>query len=410
MAAETHIVVLGAGVSGLTSALLLSRNPGYKITVAAAHMPGDYSIDYASPWAGANYLPVSAPGTAAAEHDRHTWPELQRLAAEHPEAGVHFQEARNFARASDSGPIASWQHEPQNPRAWFKEVVPDFRVLREQELRGYDSGTSFTSVCINTALYLPWLASQCLAAGVVFRRAVLTHIAEAAELFVSSPTSISGGPPSTSHGHGSERADIIVNATGLSSHKLGGVKDSKMYPARAQIALVRNTAPFMACTSGTDDGEAECCYIMQRAAGGGTVLGGCYQVGNWDEDVDMGLADRIMRRCVRLVPELVEGVVPTKPDKREGWKEESGEEKDVIGGGKEDVDISKLSLVRHGVGLRPCRKGGVRLERERIGDTWVVHNYGHGGFGYQSSYGCAMEVIRLVRACVEEIKGAAVPD
>ena len=46
-----------AGVAGLTSALLLSRNPSYKITVAAKHMPGDYDIEYASPWAGANYMP-----------------------------------------------------------------------------------------------------------------------------------------------------------------------------------------------------------------------------------------------------------------------------------------------------------------------------------------------------------------
>lgn len=46
-----------AGVAGLTTALLLSRKPGYKIVVAAKHMPGDYDIEYASPWAGANYMP-----------------------------------------------------------------------------------------------------------------------------------------------------------------------------------------------------------------------------------------------------------------------------------------------------------------------------------------------------------------
>jgi D-amino-acid oxidase len=45
-----------AGVAGLTTALLLSKNKNYKITVAAKHMPGDYDIEYASPWAGANYM------------------------------------------------------------------------------------------------------------------------------------------------------------------------------------------------------------------------------------------------------------------------------------------------------------------------------------------------------------------
>jgi D-amino-acid oxidase len=41
----------------LTTALLLSKDPKYKIVVTAKHMPGDYDIEYASPWAGANYMP-----------------------------------------------------------------------------------------------------------------------------------------------------------------------------------------------------------------------------------------------------------------------------------------------------------------------------------------------------------------
>ena len=44
-------------MAGLTTALLLSKSPRYSITVVAKHMPGDYDIEYASPWAGANYLP-----------------------------------------------------------------------------------------------------------------------------------------------------------------------------------------------------------------------------------------------------------------------------------------------------------------------------------------------------------------
>ena len=47
-----------AGVSGLTSAFLLSRKGTYNITVVAKHMPGDYDVEYASPWAGANYMPL----------------------------------------------------------------------------------------------------------------------------------------------------------------------------------------------------------------------------------------------------------------------------------------------------------------------------------------------------------------
>lgn len=52
-----HANCLSAGVIGLTCALNLSAKPGIRVTVLAKHMPGDYDIEYASPWAGANYLP-----------------------------------------------------------------------------------------------------------------------------------------------------------------------------------------------------------------------------------------------------------------------------------------------------------------------------------------------------------------
>lgn len=49
-------------MAGLTTALLLSRRSGFDVTVVAKHMPGDYDIEYTSPWAGANYLPLVIPG------------------------------------------------------------------------------------------------------------------------------------------------------------------------------------------------------------------------------------------------------------------------------------------------------------------------------------------------------------
>jgi glycine/D-amino acid oxidase-like deaminating enzyme len=50
--------MISAGVAGLTTAYLLSRDlPLANITIVAKHFPGDYDIEYASPWAGANYAP-----------------------------------------------------------------------------------------------------------------------------------------------------------------------------------------------------------------------------------------------------------------------------------------------------------------------------------------------------------------
>lgn len=64
----------------------------------------------------------------------------------------------------------------------------------------------------------------------------------------------------------------------------------------------------------------------------------------------------------------------------------------ALTGGK---GIEALDIVRHGVGLRPLRLNGTRIEKEKMNDTWVVHNYGHGGYGYQSSFGCAKVAFKL---------------
>lgn len=58
-----------------------------------------------------------------------------------------------------------------------------------------------------------------------------------------------------------------MNCTGLSSRKLGGVEDLKLLPARGQIVVVGNDPGIMTSISGSDDGDDEVCYIMNRAAG-----------------------------------------------------------------------------------------------------------------------------------------------
>ena len=60
MAPKKHVVVLGAGVTGLTSANFLAEQ-GYDVTIIAAHVPGDKSIEYTSPWAGAHWMTHATP-------------------------------------------------------------------------------------------------------------------------------------------------------------------------------------------------------------------------------------------------------------------------------------------------------------------------------------------------------------
>lgn len=255
---------------------------------------------------------------------------------------------RNKDKESGSGfPSYAFDAEP-----WYKDLFDDYHELPPKDvLPGYDSAAGFTGVCINTGVYLSWLVGQLLKKGVVFKRAIISHIREAKNL------SHTGLP-----------ASVIINATGLGSYRLNGVKDAAMYPSRAQIVLVRNEASPMLICSGSDDGAGEEIYLMQRAAGGGTILGGTYHVGNWESQPDPAIAMRIMSRIVELRPEIAKG-----------------------------RGVAGLDVIRHAVGLRPCRKGGVRIEAERLDEgTAVVHNYGHGGYGYQTSYGYAEATLEAV--------------
>ncbi|KAK4865452.1 hypothetical protein LT330_009240 [Penicillium expansum] len=309
-----NIVVIGAGVAGLTTALLLSKKSGYNIVVAAKHMPGDYDIEYASPWAGANYMPVSISGTDTAEWDKNTWGPLEDLARNQPGA-----ECEIHNRAKDVGSAtANWFKELLSSNPWFAKVVPNVTPKRG----------SWSRHRFGYGLYLD--------------------------------ATISGIHPNG-------RVDLVVNCTGLMASKLGGVQDTSVVPARGQIVIVRNEAGRMLDMSGTDDGEEEACYVMTRAAGGGTILGGSYQKGNWESQPDPNLAIRIMKRAVNMCPALTNG-----------------------------RGIEHLDIIRHGVGLRPVREGGTRIEKERIGGVLVVHNYGAGGAGYQSSYGCAQAAVDLI--------------
>src|SRR5258708_30720211 len=56
--------------------------------------------------------------------------------------------------------------------------------------------------------------------------------------------------------------------------------------------------------------------------------------------------------------------------------------------------------------LRPFRPAGPRVDTERLGDTLVVHNYGHGGSGWSLSWGSSARAVRLaMQASPAEVAG-----
>lgn len=136
-----------AGVIGLTTALVLSKHKNLNITVLAKHMPGDYDIEYASPWAGANYLPVGKPGSSLQQFERETWAELERLCTVVAEAGIHFQHTAIYNRKKDAdSATGQWFQELTKEDSWFKDVVPN--VSGENPCFFYASLSIFSSLVL----------------------------------------------------------------------------------------------------------------------------------------------------------------------------------------------------------------------------------------------------------------------
>src|SRR5262249_44738648 len=82
-------LVLGAGVIGLTTALVLREQyPSSDIIVVAKHFPGDRSIEYTSPLAGANWSSIAHDNGPLEHYDRVTFHKLAEISERIPEAGV----------------------------------------------------------------------------------------------------------------------------------------------------------------------------------------------------------------------------------------------------------------------------------------------------------------------------------
>jgi D-amino-acid oxidase len=174
------VVVVGAGVSGLSCAIRLQQ-AGARVAVVTADEPRDT----VSSVAAAVWYPTR---TAADPRVLHwaglTFDELTDQAARGV-PGVTMRTTRMLLRGSTATP-------------WWASAVPDFRPAGPA-LPPYTGEWHFTVPAVEMSHYLDWLAQQVTDAGGVFLRRSLERLADAADL-----------------------APSIVNATGLGARTLAG--------------------------------------------------------------------------------------------------------------------------------------------------------------------------------------------
>ncbi len=272
-----QIVVVGAGVSGLTSAVCLAE-AGWPVRVWAAATPQQTT----SAVAGAVWAPPRPAERAAKTLDwtKHSLRVFRELAND-PSTGVRMAPALIVGDLTGAEAMSS-----------AAEVIPDLRPADPAGIPdGFGAGFRATMPMIDMPQYLDHLARRLAAAGCEIELHPVRSLAEAADA-----------------------APIVVNCAGLGSGALTG--DDSVRPLFGQHVVLTNPGLrqlFMEINSGRE----WTCYFPHPQR---VVCGGISIPDRWDTTAEREVTDRILQRCRRIEPrlreaEVIETITGLRPDR-----------------------------------------------------------------------------------------------
>ena len=183
-----------------------------------------------------------------------------------------------------------------------------------------------------------------------------------------------------------ERPTAIVTCPGLGAATIEGIADPNVYPIRGQTVLVRAPWIRFGRTHSEMGVDGEWTYIIPRRSGDVSssyyvclqsrtfsslfsctvqvILGGTKNSNDFRPDPLKDITEDILVRCLKLCPELVTG----SPEFASKTSTPS-------------VGDLRHFVIEEGCGLRPARRGGIRLELDWLnvnpeGNIPVIHHYG----------------------------------
>lgn len=343
---QNNIIVIGAGVIGLSTARLLQdAYSTSQITIVAAEFPGDPdpSADFASVWAGAHYRPIAGSTDQLrmeAILAQRTAEVMKRIARETPEAGVEVL------------PGIEYLEDPPPENLGLKTgdiyagIGDDFVVLKQGELpETVRWGCKYMTYSINVPMYCSWLLEKFQSGGGKCIRQRLSCAQQAFEVFQE---------------HALKKVSLVVNCSGRNFDL-----DSKMDIIRGQTVLVEQEYTATVTRQAKDGSWS---FLIPRPRGGGTIVGGTKEVGDQETNARPETTQKLLQQAVQDFPDFVQSV--------------------------RDFKVVKVN-----VGRRPWREGGTRLAIEPLdGDRQIIHGYGLGGRGYELSWAVAERLLQMVES------------
>jgi D-amino-acid oxidase len=351
------VLVIGAGVSGLTSALCLVRK-GFAVTVVADRFaPHVTSVVAGALWewppavCGQHQDQISLNRSKVWCETSH---EIFADLAGDPATGVFLRPVTFYFKrpipedrvqsekmAELKGKVRQFRHDATLIAA--NGINPEF---------GLRDAYSHLAPMVDTDVYMYWLLGEVRRAGCCIIERKLTGSLREQEASLARQYGV----------------DVIVNCTGLGAGELAG---DSVYPVRGALIRVHNDGTRMPrvtqahCISHDGSSHERGFLFIVPRGDDMLVLGGLAEPDEWGLDIGLHNYEPIRamyQRCLAFMPAL------------------------------KDAEIDAAEPVR--VGLRPVGPKNVRLELEP--GSRIIHNYGHGGSGVTFSWGCALEVVERV--------------
>jgi D-amino-acid oxidase len=254
------VLVIGAGVTGLTTGICLAE-AGLGVTIRTDALPGQTtSVTAGALWG----LPLAGPPDRALAWGRTGLETLSKLAAE-PGTGVRMASGKEVGLA------------PAEPDYWI-QILPDLRPCDPAELTdGTVSGWHYTAPLVTMPVYLGYLQGRFERAG---GRLELSPVRSLAELAGAAP--------------------VVVNCSGVAARDL--VPDPAVMPVRGQVVLAANPGVEEFLISHDAVLPPWIVYIFPH--GDTVLLGGTFEEGDWDKTPKTHVAERIVAHCSRFEPRL----------------------------------------------------------------------------------------------------------
>ncbi len=282
------VVVVGAGVVGLTTAISLAE-AGVPTRVVAAEPPSRVT----SVAAGAIWGPVTCGPAGRCYEWSRTGLEVLSALADEPNAGVHALPGRELAATVES------------PPKWT-DLLSEVRILGAGELpEGFASGWSYAAPAVNMPVYLEYLLSRYADLGGAVAYAAVPSLAAVDAL-------------------------AVVNCTGIGARALAG--DDSLVPIRGQVVVAENPGIEEFYIDHGTPGDTD--YVYAFPHGDVIVLGGTAHQGASDLAPRPEITARIMRDCATVFPALRGARVVTERVGLRPYRPEVRLEAEALPGGR----------------------------------------------------------------------------